>query len=228
MANKIISRPFKLINNLLAKRYKTLFFALVAMILIPGFFAGNKYEAEVSFILNSIVVFLCIYTVQESKFQLRIGMLLATLVLIINQLGIFSESGTIHFYLSFFIYIVFYAFVAYKLLNLILLTPNVKIGVLFAAVIVYLFIGIIGGYLYMLIENAIPGSLNNLALENITNPSKFFYFSFTTLTTLGYGDIAPVSPLAQALSILLSITGPLYLTILVALLVSRFEHSSIH
>ena len=127
-----------------------------------------------------------------------------------------------------FVYVLFYAFVANKLLILILRTPNVKIGVLYAAVIVYLFIGIIGGYLYMLIEKVNPGSLENLALENITNPSKFFYFAFTTLTTLGYGDIAPVSPLAQSLSILLSITGPLYLTILVALLVSRFKHSSIH
>jgi voltage-gated potassium channel len=227
MVKKVISRHFNIITHLLAKRYRTLLIALVAMILIPSFFVHSKWGNEVAFILNSVVVLLCIYSVQESKKQLYYGVTLAMIVILINQFGIFKDSATINFYLSFFVYIIFYAFVVYKLLKLIAKTNNVKVGVLYAAVIVYLLIGIIGGYLFMLIENANPGSLNNLALENITNPSKFFYFSFTTLSTLGYGDITPVAPLAQSLCILLSVTGPLYLTVLVALLVSRFEHSAI-
>jgi hypothetical protein len=76
----------------------------------------------------------------------------------------------------------------------------------------------------MLIENAVPGSINNLAIDNITNPSNFFYFSFITLSTLGYGDITPVTAPAKAVCMILSTTGPLYLTVLVALLVSRFEN----
>lgn len=154
MVTKVISKHFNIINNLLAKRYRTLLLAIVAMIAIPSFFIGSAYETEVSFLLNSIVVLLCIYAVQESRFQLNAGIALALIVLVINQLGIFSDSATIHFYLSFVIYIVFYAFVAYKMVKLIIKTRNVKLGVLYASVIVYLFIGIIGGYLFMLIENA--------------------------------------------------------------------------
>ncbi len=45
------------------------------------------------------------------------------------------------------------------------------------------------------------------------------YFSFSTLTTLGYGDIVPVSPLARMLTSVEAITGQLYLTVLVARLV---------
>jgi len=132
--------------------------------------------------------------------------------------------------LSFIFYILFYVFVAYRLLTMLLKTDRVTTGVLYAAVNVYLLIGIIGGYLFMLIENASPGSLNNLALENLSNPSKFFYFSFITLSTLGYGDISPTLPASQSLAMVLSSTGPLYLTIMVALLVSRFDssHSDIH
>jgi hypothetical protein len=111
---------------------------------------------------------------------------------------------------------------------MILITENVRAGVLYAAIIVYLLIGILGGYLFMLIENSSPGSLNNLELENLKNPSKFFYFSFITLSTLGYGDITPESASAQTISLMLSVIGPLFLTVLVALLVSRFEHSDIH
>jgi hypothetical protein len=225
---KVISRHFNIINNLLARRYRSLLVALISMIIVPSFLEGTGYQGIASFFLNSILVLLAIYAIHETRWQLYYGITAALIVIVINQVGIFKESATINFYLSFIIYIMFYAFVAYKLLIMILKTENVKVGVLYAAVLVYLFIGIIGGYLFMLIENANPGSLNNLEIENITNPSKFFYFSFITLSTLGYGDITPVSPSAQSLSMILSTTGPLYLTILVALLVSRFEHSDIH
>ena len=47
----------------------------------------------------------------------------------------------------------------------------------------------------------------------------FIYFSFSTMSTLGYGDIVPVSRLARSLSWLEALTGQLYLTILVARLV---------
>ena len=49
-----------------------------------------------------------------------------------------------------------------------------------------------------------------------------FYFSFTTLTTLGYGDIIPLSPLVKMLTNLEAIIGQLYPSILIAILVSDY------
>lgn len=225
---KVTSRHFKIINNLLATRYRSLLISLIAMIIVPSFFEDNKYQGLVSFLLNSLTLFLSINAIQESKKQLYLGATAAFIVVLVNQFGVFREEATLDFYLSFFIYLVFYAYVAFRLLKMIVATVNVKVGVLYASVIVYLLIGIVGGYILMLIENAAPGSINNLELENITTPSKFFYFSFITLSTLGYGDITPISPPARSVCVILSTTGPLYLTVLVALLVSRFEHSDIH
>lgn len=48
----------------------------------------------------------------------------------------------------------------------------------------------------------------------------WLYFSFVTLTTVGYGDVLPVHPVARSLAMLEAVTGPLYLTILLARLVS--------
>lgn len=221
---KLISKHFIFINRLLARRYRTLLIFLIIMIIVPSFIGDVKYQGLASFILNSLVVFLSIHAIQESRKELIIWSSFAIIVIIINQLGVFKHAATIDFYLSFIIYIVFYAFVAIRLLIMILRTQTVNAGVLYASVLVYLFLGIIGGYLFMLIENAIPGSLQNLSVEDITNPSKFFYFSFITLSTVGYGDIVPNLAPSRALSMILSTTGPLYLTILVALLVSRFDH----
>jgi hypothetical protein len=225
---KVISKHFIIINGLLERRYRTLLLSLILMIIAPSLLEGWAYQGLISFLLNSVTVLLCIYAIHESKKQLYIGMSLALLVIIVNQFGIFKTVATFDFYFSFIIYIFFYAYVAYRLLIMIFITENVRAGVLYASIIVYLFIGILGGYLFMLIENSSPGSLNNLQIENLKNPSKFFYFSFITLSTLGYGDITPASAPAQTLSLLISVIGPLYLTILVALLVSRFEHSDVH
>jgi uncharacterized membrane protein len=50
----------------------------------------------------------------------------------------------------------------------------------------------------------------------------YLYFSFVTMTTLGYGDITPVSSFAKSVTTLIAVMGQLYLTILVAMLVGKF------
>lgn len=219
------------INNLLARRYRFLLLALIGMIILPSFFMSYLVlQNTLSFLFRSAVMFAGVYAIQKTDKEFKIGVGVGICIILINSFGVFKESARLNFYFSFIFYIFFYVFVAYRLMNMLLQTDRVTVGVLYAAVNVYLLMGIIGGYLFMLIENASPGSLNNLALENLSNPSKFFYFSFITLSTLGYGDISPTMPASQSLAMVLSTTGPLYLTIMVALLVSRFDHleSDIH
>ena len=201
---------------------------LVAMILVPSFITNLYAQQLVSFILTSSTIFLAINAIIRTKKQLYLGFALAGIVILVNQIGIFESEASLDFYLSFLLYLLFYIYVVYRLLAMIIATANVRIGVLYASVIVYLLIGVVGGYLFMLIENASPGSITNLEVDTLTNPKEFFYFSFTTLSTLGYGEITPYSAAARAISILLGTIGPLYLTVLIALLVSRFEHSDIH
>ncbi|WP_448572129.1 potassium channel family protein [Trichothermofontia sp.] len=74
---------------------------------------------------------------------------------------------------------------------------------------------------------------NSFAINNeITNREEIFqslfYYSFVTLATIGYGDIIPVTPLARTLSITLGIAGQMYLTILIAILVSKYLNTNDH
>lgn len=121
--------------------------------------------------------------VQESKIQLRVGIAIGSAVILINWMGFLNTSSTIHFYFSFLFLMAFYIFVAGRLLRMMFKTPTVSMGVLYAALNVYLLLGIIGGFGFMLIDNAYSGSLNNLRLGNLTDPSKYIYFSFITLST---------------------------------------------
>jgi voltage-gated potassium channel len=52
--------------------------------------------------------------------------------------------------------------------------------------------------------------------------SNYVYFGFVTLSTLGYGDVVPLTPAARSLSIFISITGQMYIAIIIATLVSKY------
>jgi hypothetical protein len=92
------------------------------------------------------------------------------------------------------------------------------------AVAAYLLLGLIWSLAYYLITLRIPGAFN--VQEPLTSgggealQSHLFYFSFVTLTTIGYGDIVAVHPIARMLVILEGVTGQLFPAILIARLVS--------
>ena len=104
------------------------------------------------------------------------------------------------------------------------------------AVCVYLLIGVIWSLLFGILEIAAPGSLRfsdadagvQEALRTGAPQGATTYFSFVTLTTLGYGDIVPVSQAARSLAAVEALLGQLYLTILVARLVGlHMTHSGL-
>jgi hypothetical protein len=88
------------------------------------------------------------------------------------------------------------------------------------AIAVYLLLGLAWAHTYELIEYLSPGAFTG-ALTASNRFSSWMYFSFVTLASLGYGDIAPVHPIARSLAVAEALTGQLYLAILIARLVSQ-------
>ncbi len=92
------------------------------------------------------------------------------------------------------------------------------------AINVYLMVGIGFAAAFGLTELLQPGSFTGLEvqLNETVQVHSFIYFSFVTLTTLGYGDVLPLSPVGEMLSSVEAIFGQLYLAILVARLVGLY------
>lgn len=89
------------------------------------------------------------------------------------------------------------------------------------AVLLYLTIGFVFVALFTLVGALSPGSFSGLTVtDRLFIPSDLVYFSFTTLTTVGYGDIAPVHPFARSLTNVEAVIGQLYPATLLARLVS--------
>jgi len=134
-------------------------------------------------------------------------------------------------------------FIAWSLRRLLIcLAQERRVGmdVLAGAVAGYLLLGISGGLLFSVLETIAPGSFvdhadkgQELLLSGLASDpagfriwdldfSRIHYFAFVSLTTVGYGDIIPATPVSQFLSVSLSICGPLYLAIVMGLLISRY------
>jgi hypothetical protein len=122
--------------------------------------------------------------------------------------------------------LVVFIFVVAQLLRFVLHAPSVTIEVLCASISAYLMLGLIWTIAYWLVDRLTPGgafSYNTNAGGHSMNGFTGFYFSFITLSTVGYGDITPASPIARWLAAMEGMTGLLYVAVLIARLVSLYS-----
>ncbi len=99
------------------------------------------------------------------------------------------------------------------------ITANRLVG----AVCVYLLLGVIWAMAYTLINAISPGSFAGFsAMDDPGWDSEWLYFSFVTMTTLGYGDILPISATARSVAYMQAIVGQFYIAVLVAGLVGAY------
>ncbi len=90
------------------------------------------------------------------------------------------------------------------------------------AIAVYLLLGVIWEELYRVVSIGAPGALSVAArdVNSLKYTAELMYFSFSTLTTAGYGDIVPVNPIARSLANAEAITGQMYIVLLIGRLLS--------
>src|SRR5438034_3143531 len=118
------------------------------------------------------------------------------------------------------------AFVVGNLLRFVLRAPSVNTEVLCASISAYLMLGLMWTMAYWLVDQLTPGgafSFNTNTGTRSMNGFTGFYFSFVTLSTVGYGDITPVSKVARMLAAMEAMTGLLYMAILIARLVALYS-----
>lgn len=105
----------------------------------------------------------------------------------------------------------------------ILLSDEVSKNRVIGAVNLYLLLGVFFAISYAIVEQLIPGSFSGLSAPFDKGwTSDWLYFSFVTMTTLGYGDITPISATARTLAYMQAVVGQFYIAILVAGLVSAY------
>jgi voltage-gated potassium channel len=118
-------------------------------------------------------------------------------------------------------FLLFYALVIYELIKEILGSKDVSFNTIAAAFSIYYIIALLFAVIFTIVETNFPGSFNGLD-TNLDLYSQLEYFSFISITTIGYGDITPNMEFTQRLSLILGLIGNFYSTVIVAIILSRY------
>ena len=193
--------------------------SIVLLLLLSAVVEGSKYGYLVLNTLSSIVFILGVYAVGRGKKHIIILIILG-LPWVFSEWAFMKSSQTIFGSMLFFLY------VTVIILNHILNSRKITADTLYGAVCVYLLLGLLWVTVYGGIEYFSPGAAfvsDHLGDSGSISTNELVYYSYTTLTTLGYGDILSTTPLARILSVLEAITGQLFIAFLVARLISMYK-----
>jgi len=126
-------------------------------------------------------------------------------------------------YISLFANILFFHIVVIKLIIQIAKSKKANAGVIFESINGYFMLGLLFTTWIAIAMLYDPGAFS-FPTENPT-ARDFTYYTFVTMTTLGYGEITPVLPFAKSISILISTSGQIYVAVIIAMLVGKYAGS---
>ena len=206
-------------NNFIYLFIGLLIFLLIAPALRQWFPAISSIIIQLSFMA---IMIMGVWSLQANKKLFLFGSLLAFSGVILAAFNIFVDSTVIRLS-SLTILLLFCILSAIVAMRQILFDQKIDANKLFGSVCIYFLIGIVWALLYVFVDYAHQDSFIGIAEETKHERIwEFVYYSFVTLTTLGYGDINPVNSLARSLAYLEAVCGQIYIAILVASLVGAY------
>ena len=207
------------------RKYFILTIILTVFLLVPPFFSHIKNSTIVDLLFFALM--LCtVYTIAHNKLLLTVGLVLT----VITQWGSFSTkaSENIEFVIGLISAIILLLIVITVIIKDIIADDEILIDAIFGSISAYLLIGVTWALVYYLTDTLMPTAImvnaelpaQTLQLSGKSDFSFYNYFSFVSMTTLGYGDLIPTHPITRALATYQAIFGQMFIAILVSRLVA--------
>ena len=211
--------PHKIVHS--RNRFLVLLCLILGLhVLVPILNSFIVARILIDVFMTAIIISLA-YTISNRKVHLVAGAFFGTLVLVslwfpgAAQHRWFAASGMMAGAFCFAVGIA-------SLLDFIHNSEDVNVEVIYAAILLYLLAVFMWAFVYTFLELIDPASFNTELTLLHDLFLIFEYFSLVTITTLGYGDIVPVTGVAKAIATLEAIVGQLYLVVAVAWLVGMY------
>lgn len=212
--------------------------ALILMLVASPFLDAYQYGLELDAALITLVLILGVLAVSHNRKVFALGVVLMIPAVVTRWLWHF-QPHLLPSPIQNITALIFICFVEFQLLHFIFRARRVNSEVLCAGISGYLMLGVLWMSAYMLVSRLNPVDLNHIPPQlgafafNVSNAvahplSQFeaYYFSFITLSTVGYGDITPLSHGARTLAMLEAMTGTLYMALLISRLVAMHSAPS--
>jgi len=206
-------------HSKLPYRFTFLLITELAVILCFPFTSGEGERAHLFRVLAILLIAAGLYTIIGRGKLTAVAFLLGLPPLVIHLINV--SGHLMHLVAAAMaLGVVYLAFMTAIFVRAVLAEPTVTRDTLAGAISAYLLIGITYGVLYGLIEQVAPGSFREtISSGRPLHPPDLIFFSFTSLTTVGYGDIVPWSGISRSLAVLESITGVMYPAVLIGRLI---------
>ena len=198
------------------RRYTILLVGLGGLIVTPAFL-GSPAAESLPFRILFLAVLLAACWAVFPRPRVRAACLILAVVAAICQWPPLTDAAVLPLWLTRLAPVAFLICVALVILGDVMRAPRVSSDTIHGAICVYLLIALAWGLSYAWLREMDPTAFRSAADDGL---DQMIYFSFVTLTTLGFGDITPLSPAARALTWLEAVIGQIYLVVLVAQLVS--------
>lgn len=211
-------KHFSLVQLVTNSRAFVLLFALMLQILLSGPDIGGRLF---DFIVRIFMVVSAIFVTADNKKHLLIGLGLGVPSLIMVGLSYWLDNNTLA-WCTYGLLLLLYLFIIRLMLLQIFYAEVITINTIGLALCTYILIGTIWVLFYTPIVHLDPNAFSVPLKDETDTFHTLIYFSYVTLTTLGYGDISPVSNIARNLAVLEAITGTLFLAVLISRLVGSY------
>lgn len=192
-----------------------LFLALLALLVAVPFLSETTHGPVILFVINVTILLTAVAAMGRSRSMFVIAVILALPAIVFRFLAL--ESGLPgHLVLTWGFNAVFYVFILSRLLHYVLRRDFMTSDKLYGAVAAYILVAVLWAYLHGVTQYFYPGAYAFGGTLKALDMTELMYFSFTTLATVGYGDITPALVQSRFLTILEMITGVMYVAILIA------------
>ncbi len=202
------------------RRYRLLCFMLVGWGFLLRPLRINEDSVLTSLIYASLVA-LSLSCVAGRGPARTIAMVAGVVTLVADWIGLVAPSSNVRI-AEFLAGGILMTAVTVRIVSHVARTRVVDLDMLFGAADAFLLLGLVWGMAYAVVEVLAPGSLVVPGGAGLTTHEFLFslnYFSFVTMTTLGYGDVLPVSAFARSLAVLEALSGQFFMAVLVGRLV---------
>ncbi|WP_260680420.1 potassium channel family protein [Thalassotalea sp. PS06] len=220
--NKKISHQDNFIYLIIA-----LILLLAGMALAQQFFEGPMQRLMQSATVVTLLV--AVWGVHDKNYLVRRGIIFPIAIIVISVASYFLESlDRLHLHL--FLLLIFFLITARKTASQVLFTGAITWNKILGSICLYMMMAMIWAILYTLAQLYAGNAFNGVSakLQWYQLLPDFMYFSFVTITTLGFGDISPSIPMTKFLVYMEAIFGQFYLAIMVASLVGARMTSTPH